>query len=220
MSIDRLQTHYGFSKMPFGRDIPPQGLHLHPAHREAVARTQWCVSQRQMGVITGEVGAGKTVAVRAALASLEASRHQVIYIGDPTIGLRGIHTQIVTALGGSPAFYSGVLASQTAHLLATELDERSRLPVVVIDEAHMLSNTDLEALLDRARDLLGGLEVSSRRTELVVLTDNADLAELDLSGFARTALDELVADAATDSEDAVTARDALMLLHRLVGRTK
>ena len=113
MSIDRLQTHYGFSKMPFGRDIPPQGLHLHPAHREAVARTQWCVSQRQMGVITG---------------------------------LRGIHTQIVTALGGSPAFYSGVLASQTAHLLATELDERSRLPVVVIDEAHMLSNTDLEAL--------------------------------------------------------------------------
>ena len=146
MSIDRLQTHYGFSKMPFGRDIPPQGLHLHPAHREAVARAQWCVSQRQMGVITGEVGAGKTVAVRAALASLEASRHQVIYIGDPTIGLRGIHTQIVTALGGSPAFYSGVLASQTAHLLATELDERSRLPVVVIDEAHMLSNTDLEAL--------------------------------------------------------------------------
>ena len=72
MSIDRLQTHYGISRMPFGRDIPPQGLHLHPAHREAVARTQWCVSQRQMGVITGEVGAGKTV---AALASLEASRH-------------------------------------------------------------------------------------------------------------------------------------------------
>ena len=132
--------------MPFGRDIPPQGLHPHPAHREAVARIQWCVSQRQMGVITGEVGAGKTVAVRAALTGLEASRHQIIYIPDPTISMRGIYTQIVTALGGSPAFYSGVLASQTASLLAAELDERSRLPVVVIDEAHMLSNTDLEAL--------------------------------------------------------------------------
>src|SRR5680860_874559 len=132
--------------MPFGRDIPPQGLHLHPAHREAVARIQWCVAQRQMGVVTGEVGAGKTVAVRAALAQLEASRHQVIYIADPTIGMRGIQSQIVTALGGQPAFYSGVLAHQTASLLAGELDERARLPVVVIDEAHLLGNTDLESL--------------------------------------------------------------------------
>ena len=60
--------------------------------------------------------------------------------------MRGIHTQIVTALGGTPAFYSSVLASQTAALLAGELDERARLPVVVIDEAHLVTNTDLEAL--------------------------------------------------------------------------
>lgn len=146
MSIENLQSHYGFTRMPFGRDIPPQALHPHPGHREAIARIQWCISQRQTGVITGEVGAGKTVAVRAALAQLEASRHQIIYIADPTITMRGIHTAIVTALGGSPAFYSGVLASQTASLLAGELDERSRLPVVVIDEAHLLGNTDLEAL--------------------------------------------------------------------------
>ncbi len=146
MSIVLLQNHYGFTKMPFGRDIPPQALHAHPSHREAVARIDWCVSQRQLGVITGEVGAGKTVAVRAALGQLEPSRHQIIYIPDPTITMRGIHTAVVTALGGTPAFYSGVLASQTAALLAGELDERSRLPVVVIDEAHLLSNTDLEAL--------------------------------------------------------------------------
>lgn len=146
MSIDRLQSHYGFTRMPFGRDIPPQALHPHPAHREAIARIDWCVSQRQLGVITGEVGAGKTVAVRAALAQLEPSRHQIIYVSDPTIGMRGIQSQIVTTLGGTPAFYSGVLASQTAGLLAGELDERARLPVVVIDEAHLLGNTELESL--------------------------------------------------------------------------
>ena len=114
MSIDRLQAHYGFTRMPFSRDIAPQALHPHPAHREAIARIDWCVSQRQLGVITGEVGAGKTVAIRAALGALEPSRHQVIYIPDPTIGMRGIQSRIVTALGGTPAFYSGVLATQTA----------------------------------------------------------------------------------------------------------
>ncbi len=179
MSIDRLQSHYGFTRMPFGRDIPPQALHPHPSHREAIARIDWCVSQRQLGVITGEVGAGKTVAVRAALAQLEPSRHQIIYISDPTIGMRGIQSQIVTSLGGTPAFYSGVLASQTAGLLAGELDERARLPVVVIDEAHLLGNTELESLrmltnveLDTGSHfalLLVGQPTLRRRLKLAVL---------------------------------------------------
>ena len=34
MSIDTLQSHYGFTRMPFARDIPPQALHPHPSHRE------------------------------------------------------------------------------------------------------------------------------------------------------------------------------------------
>jgi type II secretory pathway predicted ATPase ExeA len=132
--------------MPFGRDIPPANLSHHKAHDEAVARISWAVAQRQLAVIAGEVGAGKTVAARAALAGLEPSRHQIIYIPNPTIGMRGIHTAVTEALGGQPAFYSGVLASQTAELLAGELDERGRLPVIVIDEAHLLSNADLEAI--------------------------------------------------------------------------
>lgn len=177
--IENLQSHYGFTTMPFGRDIPAQALHPHPGHREAVARIQWCIDQRQLGVLTGEVGAGKTVAVRAALARLEPSRHQVIYIADPTVGMRGIQSQIVTALGGTPAFFSGVLSHQSASLLAGELDERARLPVVVIDEAHLLGNTDLESLrmltntaLDTGSHfalLLVGQPTLRRRLKLAVL---------------------------------------------------
>ena len=45
-----------------------RAVHRHAAHGEAVARIGWCVAEHRIGVITGEVGAGKTVAVRAALA--------------------------------------------------------------------------------------------------------------------------------------------------------
>ena len=70
-----LISYFGFSRMPFGRDLAPGMLHRHTAHNEAVARIGWCVAERRIGVITGEVGAGKTVAVRAALAALDRSRH-------------------------------------------------------------------------------------------------------------------------------------------------
>ena len=83
--IDKLQAHYGFTRMPFGRDLAPGMLHRHAAHNEACARITWCIAERAIGVITGEVGAGKTVSVRTVLAGLDASRHTIIYLPNPMI---------------------------------------------------------------------------------------------------------------------------------------
>jgi len=144
--IDKLQGFYGFTRMPFGRDLAPGMLHRHVAHGEAVARITWCVTERRIGVITGEVGAGKTVAIRAALAALDPTRHTVIYLPNPTIGVRGIHHQIVLALGGQPLVHHATLVPQAADALATEHAERGRVPVVVIDEAHLLDHPQLESI--------------------------------------------------------------------------
>ena len=96
--IDKLQAHYGFTRMPFGRDLAPGMLHRHAAHNEACARITWCIAERAIGVITGEVGAGKTVSVRTVLAGLDASRHTIIYLPNPMIGIRGYLQPQLTCL--------------------------------------------------------------------------------------------------------------------------
>jgi type II secretory pathway predicted ATPase ExeA len=146
MSIQRLQSHYGFTRMPFGRALAPSMLHRHGGHAEAVARIAWCIDQHTLGVITGEVGAGKTVAVRAATAALDNSRHVIIYLPNPSVGVRGMLHHIVTALGQVPNFYTATLVPQAADALAAEHAERGRSPVVIIDEAHLLDNTQMEAV--------------------------------------------------------------------------
>jgi type II secretory pathway predicted ATPase ExeA len=146
MTIERLQAHYGFTKMPFGRALAPQMLHRHGAHAEAVARIGWCISERALGVITGEVGAGKTVAIRAALADLDTSWHTTIYLGNSAVGGRGLYSGIVTALGGVPRFHKSALIPQTAELLAAEDHERGRTVVLVLDQAHLLDAGQLKEL--------------------------------------------------------------------------
>ena len=146
MSIEILQAHYGFTRMPFGRDLAPQMLHRSNSHNEAVARIGWCIQERALGVITGEVGSGKTVATRAATSALDASRHTIIYLGNPAIGARGIYAAIVTALGGVPRFHKANLIPQTADLLAAEENERGKHVIVVFDEAHLLAPDQLEEL--------------------------------------------------------------------------
>ena len=146
MSIDRLRAHYGFSRMPFGKDLAPGMLHAHDAHAQAVARIQWCISEQAIGVISGECGAGKTVAARAAVASLDASRHTVLYLGTPGVGLRGIYGLIVTALGGNPRFHHAALIPQAQELLAAESSERGKQVVLIVDEAHLLDAESLEGV--------------------------------------------------------------------------
>lgn len=144
--IEKLQAHYGFTTMPFGRSLAPGMLHRHASHAEAVARIDWCISERALGVVTGEVGAGKTVAVRAALAGRDASRHTIIYLSNPAVGGRGLYYGIVTALGGVPRFHKAALIPQTVDLLAAEDHERGRTVVLVLDEAHLLAADQLEEL--------------------------------------------------------------------------
>jgi type II secretory pathway predicted ATPase ExeA len=144
--IEKLQAHYGFSRMPFGRNLAPGMLHRHAAHNEAVARIAWCVSERSIGVITGEVGAGKTVSVRAVLAGLDPSKHTIIYLPNPMIGTRGICEEILNIFGQRPSHLGSRLFTQVSKALIAEREERGRTPVLVLDEAHLLSYEQLEMI--------------------------------------------------------------------------
>src|SRR6266545_5146329 len=159
-----LRNHYGFTRTPFGKDLAPGMLHHYPAHAEAVARITWCARERALAVITGEVGSGKTVSARAAITALDQTRHTLIYLPDPTTGTRGIHHHAVTALGGRPAHGTATLAAQAAGLLAAEHNERGRVPLLVLDEAHLLGHDQLEAVriltLCRDRDYADGRQES------------------------------------------------------------
>ena len=146
MSLDKLCAFYGFTRTPFRRDLAPAMLHRHGGHAEAVARIRWCIAETALGVITGEVGAGKTVALRAALADLDPSRHTVIYLPNPTVGARGLYAALVAGLGGIPRFHTAALIAQTMDHLAAEHHERGRAVILAVDEAHLLSADQLEQL--------------------------------------------------------------------------
>ncbi len=146
--IDGLRAHYGFgARMPFGKDLAPGMLHSSACHAEATARIGWCVAESAIGVVTGECGSGKTVAARAALGALDASRHTTIYLGAPEVGLRGMYAAITAALGATPRFHcASLIHRQTQDLLAAETEERGKKVTVTIDEAHLLDADTLEGL--------------------------------------------------------------------------
>jgi type II secretory pathway predicted ATPase ExeA len=160
--LEKIQSYFGFTRMPYGRDLAPGMLFGHDDHAQAAARISYGIDTRGITVVTGEVGVGKTAAARAAVGRAEPARHHLIYIADPTVGAKGIYHQVVAALGGRPAFHTAALVPQTRDALAAEHAERGRVPILLIDEAHLLGHDALEALrlltLCRDRDYAGGYQ--------------------------------------------------------------
>jgi type II secretory pathway predicted ATPase ExeA len=172
MTVDRLRAYYGFTRLPFARDIPPSALFRSSGHQEAVARLTWLVLERGFGILTGEVGAGKSVAVRATTAALDPSRQQVIYCPNPTVGSRGLLGLIVSALGGVPRMHRARLVPQAAEALAVAEAERGRNVLVVVEEAHLLQIEQLEDLRMLGND---GTSMDSRSPAAFLLVGQPTL---------------------------------------------
>jgi hypothetical protein len=174
---DAVRGYFGFERLPFDRSIPVGALFASASHQEAVGRIAYGIDTRQITVITGEVGAGKSVAARAAVARLDASRYQLIAIPNPQVGARGIHHAVVAALGGVPRVHHATLIPQAAGHLAAELAERGRLPVLLIDLCRFRAYADAgcrcpAGRLFRGASASGGYRHSSAAV-LVLLSERA-----------------------------------------------
>ena len=146
MSPPPWAAHFGLSRTPFGKSIAARDLFGRQAHAEAIARISFCIVESAPGVVMGDVGAGKTVALRATVDALDPTRHQVIYIANPAFGTRGLYVSVVRALGGRPRYLKAELMAQASDLLAAEAAERHRRVTVILDEAHLAAPDQLEEL--------------------------------------------------------------------------
>jgi type II secretory pathway predicted ATPase ExeA len=180
-------SHFGFTHTPFGKSIPANKLCERASHQEAVARIRFCVAESLLGVITGEVGVGKTVALRAATSQLDQAAHHVVYLANPSIRTRGVYSTIMRALGAAPRGFKAELVAQTQGLLATEEHERRRRVVLIVDEAHLLIADQLEELR-----LLTNAEMDAESPLALLLVGQPTLSrQLRMGVFA--ALDQRIA---------------------------
>ena len=152
-----------------------------------MARVRFCVAESLAGVIVGEVGVGKTVALRAAVHALDPASHQVIYVANPAFGTRGLYVTIVSALGARPRFFKAEVMGQAQTLLAAEELERRRRVVLIVDEAPLLSPQQLEEVR-----LLTSADMDSRSPFALLLVGQPTLLrQLRMGVFA--ALDQRIA---------------------------
>ena len=164
------QEFYGFSSLPFSRTIATKDLFPTASQKELGARLAYLVRERGFGLVTGEIGSGKSTAVRAFAASLDFNRYLVVYLANPTTGITGLYRDLLLQLGVEPPFTKPRLVARIRSALDDLNANKHRAPVIVLDEAHLLTQPMFEQLR-----LLFSDKMDSQSLATVVLVGHPDL---------------------------------------------
>ncbi|HET6516130.1 MAG TPA: AAA family ATPase [Thermodesulfovibrionales bacterium] len=131
------EDFYGFTAKPFAKTPDPKFLFLSKVHEEALARLHYAVEEKEITVLTGEIGCGKTTLTRALMDSLD-ERYRVVLIINPRLtSIELIKTICSRFECDSRSPYKNDLID---NLYARFYDDyQSRItPVIIIDEAHLI----------------------------------------------------------------------------------
>src|ERR1700737_1319254 len=130
-------THvYGLQAVPFTRTLNPNDILLTTSVKELQARLALTVRGRGIAVVTGEVGSGKSTAVRAFLASLDANRHTLVTLTWPIPSPSALYRQMLMALNQPVPFGATAQVATLRTVLSDLITTHRNTPVVVINEAH------------------------------------------------------------------------------------
>jgi len=136
----------GFSRQPFAKELSLKHLFLSRQIRELFERFRQFLGRRGIAMITGDVGAGKSTAIRAFTEKLESNRYDIAYIDDPTIGMRGILNSMAAQLNLEAGYFKWQLLGKLKTIIKKNFDDYHKTTLLIIDEAQMLPVKILEEL--------------------------------------------------------------------------
>jgi len=129
---------FGFTKTPFTADIEWEEILVTDDIQEVSDRFEYTIHLGAIAVITGEVGSGKSTALRWAIHKLHPSEYKVLWITANSGSILEFYRQMLTELELEKT--SNSKAVMTRMIKARVLDlvkEKRQKPVLVIDEASL-----------------------------------------------------------------------------------
>jgi type II secretory pathway predicted ATPase ExeA len=130
--------NFPFQREPFSRSIPAADIFISRGHQELLARLRHAIENGSLAVITGQVGSGKSTAIRATIHNMDASRYRFIYLAHSQLTPGEFYRNLLFQLNVEPRRNM----SENKRLVSRSMLEHSQRgvkPVVAIDEGHELS---------------------------------------------------------------------------------
>lgn len=164
-------TFFGFTKKPFRSDLKTDEILVTEQLKNWQARFQFVTSHKLWGVLTGDVGAGKSTAIRWVIENLPHPEYKSIFVTAAGGSIIEIYRRILIALGlPLSGFKAHMFQTMTQSL--KDIAAKEVTPILIIDEASLLSLEVFKEL-----HTLTQFECDSKPILSVILVGQEDLMD-------------------------------------------
>lgn len=144
--MEQYWLRVGLSRDPFVKSSKNTFLFESGIYKEAIARLNLMLSIRGIGEISGPSGTGKTTILRSWCSKLSSSRYKVCYLNLATLTVGDFYRELSAQLDLEPKYRKLDNFRQIQAEIRRLCDEQRIVPVIVIDEAHLVSAAILQDL--------------------------------------------------------------------------
>ena len=172
------EQFYGFKVKPFNKTPDPRFLYLSREHREALARLQYGVEEKETGMLPAEDGFGQPTLSRCLMDSLDNSYLPIVIV-NPVLAPGELLRFFALRLGiVNLSEFKTELMEQIGEKLF-DLYQRRICPVFIIDEAQLIPSKEC---LDEVR-LLTNLQLDDANLFSLILLGQPELRTRLMSGY-------------------------------------
>lgn len=170
--IANYKIFFGFKNEPFPHDLKVEQI-LNTAEVIGVSeRVLYSVGCGAVSIITGDVGAGKSTALRYAISKLHPSQYKIIEVIANTGSILEVLKQICLALNVENNSHSQTAIMNTIRKIILEIDNKKQVPVLIVDEAHLMRLEIFSQL-----HTIGQFEMDSKPIMPIILTGQSNLID-------------------------------------------
>jgi len=133
------RSFFGFQREPFIQDLHLNEILQTDELLEVTHRFDYTLRIGGIGLVTGEIGSGKSTALRYAAGQLHPSEYLTFYVTASTGSIMELYRQIVAEMGIARSSNSIALMTRLIRKEIVELIENKKMKVaLIIDEASLL----------------------------------------------------------------------------------
>ena len=157
--VDNYRTFFGLQQIPFASDLKQNEIMKTPQLESVERRFNYAVEIGGVSMVTGEIGSGKSTALRYVSGQLHPSEYKPVYIIATSGSVMELYRQIATGFGvarlsGSKALMINLIRDEILNLVTAQklrpvmiIDESSLLRLEVLAELHTLLQFEKDAKL-------------------------------------------------------------------------
>jgi type II secretory pathway predicted ATPase ExeA len=139
MNAQTYRSFFAFTKEPFGADLRIEEILISPALQGVKDRLEYSLRLGALAVVTGEVGSGKSTALRYATSHLHPSEWRLLWVTASCGSILELYRQLCWALEMETRSYSrAVMARIIQSQIQDSVEGKKQKVALVIDEASLL----------------------------------------------------------------------------------